>query len=112
MASVAERVMAMETLKAVAHPWLCDAMGHMNVQHYTAIFDDASAHFFGAIGAGVKPPLTELGWADVHHEVEFKDEVTSGDLLTVRSHVVKVGRASLTFRHVMTGRNEGVHAII
>ena len=36
---------------AVAHPWLCDIMGHMTTRHYTAIFDDASyLYFFRVFG--------------------------------------------------------------
>jgi len=30
----------------VAHPWLCDSMGHLTSRHYVAMFDDASYHFF------------------------------------------------------------------
>jgi acyl-CoA thioester hydrolase len=103
--------MAVETLKAVAHPWLCDAMGHMNVRYYTAFFDDASCQLVGMLGHGMEQSSSSgLGWADVRHVVEFQDEVKSGALLAIRSHVVKVGRTSLTFRHVMTGLSGTVHA--
>jgi acyl-CoA thioester hydrolase len=103
--------MAEITLKAVAHPWLCDTMGHMNVRHYTAFFDDAAFHFVASIGNGLSqtfPP--ELGWADVRHVVEFKEEVKAGELLTITSHVKKVGRTSLTFGHVMSDQSGTVHA--
>ncbi len=37
------------TYVGVAHPWMCDTMGHMNVRHYAAMFDDASFQLLGHI---------------------------------------------------------------
>ena len=41
--------------KNVAHPWMCDVLGHMTTRHYIAMFDDAAYHMlytvFGWIGA-------------------------------------------------------------
>ena len=31
--------------KSVAHPWMCDVLGHMTTRHYVAMFDDSSYHF-------------------------------------------------------------------
>ncbi|MBX5013669.1 acyl-CoA thioesterase [Rhizobium lentis] len=101
----------METMKAVAQPWQCDAMNHMNVRHYSAIFDDASSHFVGQLGGGVEElSSAELGWADVRHVVEFRDEVKAGSLLTVSTRVLKIGRTSLTFCHDLKGLNQNLHA--
>ncbi|MER9877291.1 acyl-CoA thioesterase [Mesorhizobium sp. M0195] len=103
----------METLKAVAHPWLCDAMGHMNVRFYTAFFDDASSFFVGGLGGGVDQLAgAHLGWADVRHVVEFREEVRSGGLLRVCTRIIKVGRTSLTFQHELTGPSGNLHATI
>ena len=30
--------------KSVAHPWMCDVLGHMTTRHYVAMFDDAAYH--------------------------------------------------------------------
>ena len=30
--------------KNVAHPWMCDVLGHMTTRHYVAMFDDAAYH--------------------------------------------------------------------
>lgn len=103
--------MKIETLKAVVHPWLCDAMGHMNVRFYTGFFDDASSYFVGQIGGGVNDLASNnLGWADVRHVMEFKNEVRSGGLVKVTTNVTKIGRSSLTFRHEMTDTQGNVHA--
>ncbi len=32
--------------KSVAHPWMCDVLGHMTTRHYVAMFDDAAYHMF------------------------------------------------------------------
>jgi acyl-CoA thioester hydrolase len=97
------------TYVGVAHPWMCDAMGHMNVRHYMAMFDDASFQLLGGL-SGVEKDKS-LGWADVRHEVEYKHETAAGTLVTIHSHVTRVGRTSVTYRHVMTGSLEGeLHA--
>ena len=89
------------TFVGVAHPWMCDAMGHMNVRHYAAMFDDASFQLLGHI-SGDAAVETE-GWADVRCAIEYTHETRVGALLTVRSHVVRIGRSSLTYRHLMSG---------
>ena len=102
------------TLRAVAHPWLCDAMGHMNVRHYLGMFDDASWHFLAELGHAPKDTSdTGIGWADVRHTIEYKDEVSAGALVMITSRVIKVGRTSLTYCSQMTAFPEGpLHATI
>jgi len=93
------------TFVGVAHPWMCDVMGHMNVRHYAGMFDDASFQLLGHIAG--KIPDDAFGWADVRSTTEYKQEVPAGDLLTIRSHVLKVGRSSITFRQMMAGSLDG-----
>ncbi len=100
------------TFVGVAHPWMCDVMGHLNVRHYAAMFDDASFQLLGHIAAEATHPGARVGWADVRTEIDYKDEIEAGSLLTIRSHVVKMGRSSVTFEQVMSGSLDGiVHAI-
>ncbi len=55
---------------AVAHPWLCDAMGHLNTRHYFAMFDDAPMVLLAQIaGPAEQAFAAERGWADVRNEV-------------------------------------------
>ncbi|WDZ81011.1 acyl-CoA thioesterase (plasmid) [Ensifer adhaerens] len=101
---------ALTTHVGVAHPWMCDTMGHMNVRHYAAMFDDASFQLLGHI-AGVETE-SGRGWADVRSEVEYKHETKAGALITIRSRVIKLGRSSVTFEQVMSGTLDGVvHAV-
>jgi acyl-CoA thioester hydrolase len=93
------------TFVGVAHPWMCDVMGHMNIRHYAGMFDDASFQLLGHVAG--KIPDGGFGWADVRSTTEYKQEVPAGDLLTIRSHVLKVGRSSITFRQMMAGSLDG-----
>lgn len=100
------------TYVGVAHPWMCDIMGHMNVRHYAAMFDDASFQLLGHIVGVDGLADTSRGWADVRSEVEYKHETKAGALLTIRSRVIKAGRSSVTFEQVMSGSLDGVvHAV-
>ena len=100
------------TYVGVAHPWMCDVMGHMNVRYYAAMFDDASFHLLGHVAGVEGLKDTSRGWADVRSEVEYKHETKAGELITIHSRVVKTGRTSITFEQVMSGTLDGVvHAI-
>jgi len=92
--------MGRTTLLSVAQPWQCDQMGHMNVRFYASLFDDASFQFLGHL-AGPEADAG-LGWADVRIETDFRDETAAGTLLTVTTHVERVGRSSVTYLHAMT----------
>ena len=89
--------------KGVAHPDLCDVMGHMTTRHYVAMFDDASYHFlFTVFGwSGEQAKTENRGFADVKHVIEYQDEVAAGDLLEVRASIAKVGNKSITVNYTM-----------
>ncbi|MGI9236009.1 MAG: acyl-CoA thioesterase [Woeseiaceae bacterium] len=95
--------------KGVAHPWQCDILGHMTTRFYIAMFDDASYHFlhhlFGWNGA--RNETATLGWADVRHTINYKDEVKAGELLEVRAELVKVGGKSMTASYEMINLGSG-----
>ena len=87
--------------KGVAHPWLCDVMGHMTTRHYVAMFDDASYHFLNTV-FGWQPQGSSIpGWADVKHIIEYQDEVPAGTLLEIRASIVRIGGKSITVRYEM-----------
>ncbi|MER9291555.1 acyl-CoA thioesterase [Mesorhizobium sp. M0510] len=92
----------------VAHPWMCDVMGHVNVRHYSAMFDDASFQLLGHIAGQDDNQASQIGWADVRSEIDYRHETKAGALITIRSHVVKIGHTSITFEQVMSGSLDGV----
>ena len=70
--------------KSVAHPWMCDVLGHLTTRFYVGMFDDAAYHFlhsvFGWIGASDDQGKT--AWVDVRHVIEYQNEVTAGELVS------------------------------
>jgi acyl-CoA thioesterase FadM len=41
---------AIETYRGVVYPWHIDHVGHMNIQFYTARFDEATWQFLSRLG--------------------------------------------------------------
>lgn len=96
--------------KGVAHPNLCDIIGHMTTRHYIAMFDDAAYHFlFQVFGWSTdKEANADFGWVDVKHVIEYGAEVGAGDLLEISAELVKIGTKSITVNYSMQNlsRNE------
>ena len=96
--------------KGVAHPWMCDVIGHMTTRHYVAMFDDAAYHLLYAVfgWAGASDPDGKMGWSDARHIIEYKTEVLAGDVLAVRAGLTRVGTKSITIFYEMAnlGKNE------
>jgi len=96
--------------KGIAQPWECDVMGHLTTRYYVAMFDDASYHalyeLFGWTISGHESK--KYGWADVRHVIEYKAEVSAGDVLEIRARLQKVGTKSFTVLYEMhnLGKNE------
>jgi acyl-CoA thioester hydrolase len=89
--------------KSIAQPWECDVMGHMTTRFYVAMFDDASYHFlFTVFGWTISGhDSRKFGWADVRHVIEYKSEVSAGDVLETRAYLQKLGTKSFTVVYEM-----------
>lgn len=87
----------------VAHPWLCDSMGHLTSRHYVAMFDDASYHFFRMVFGydAAAAQWAGLGFADVRQVIEYKAEVSSGDLVHIDGEIARLGDKSIVARFTM-----------
>ncbi|WP_440958689.1 acyl-CoA thioesterase [Oceanicaulis sp. LC35] len=96
--------------RAVAHPWLCDVMGHLTTRHYMAMFDDASYHALNAVfgWSGTDAEATGIGFVDVRHEIDYVAEVRAGDLLEIRPRLGRLGGKSVTLVYdmIILGREE------
>ena len=90
--------------KGTAHPWFCDVMGHMNIRHFMAMFDESSYQLlFQVFGWSGNPDNSGgQGWADVKHVIEYQSEVRAGDLLEVHACISKVGTKSIGIRYEMS----------
>ncbi|MCG8381205.1 MAG: acyl-CoA thioesterase [Gammaproteobacteria bacterium] len=91
-----------ETYRGVVYPHQLDHMGHMNVQWYTAKFDEASWHLFAAVGITNKYIRdNQNGMAALEQTTCYKAEVLVGDLLVIQSKIQEVGDKTLRFFHAM-----------
>ena len=88
------------TFRGVVYPAQCDAMGHMNVQHYVAAFDQAMWHLVGTLGYRASwASERRQGWADVRYLINYHHELRAGELFHIDSGVLKVGNNSLVTVH-------------
>lgn len=91
-----------ETYRGVVYPNQIDHMGHMNVQWYTAKFDEATWHLFSAVGITNKYIQdNQRGMAALEQITKYKSEVIAGDLLVIKSKIIEVKDKTLRFLHVM-----------
>ena len=91
-----------ETYRGVVYPNQIDHMGHMNVQWYTAKFDEATWHLFSAVGITNKYIRdNQKGMAALEQTTKYKSEVTVGELLVIKSKILEVKDKTLRFLHVM-----------
>jgi len=96
--------------KSVAHPWMCDVLGHMTTRHYVAMFDDAAYHMLYEVfgWTGSSDDDNKIAWADVNHAIDYKSEVSAGDILEIEAKLTKIGNKSITIYYEMRnlGKNE------
>lgn len=96
------------THRGVVYPSELDHMGHMNVVGYAAKFDQATWNFFNDIG--LTPSFLRSSGkatAAVRYEIVYERELLAGDVVTVRTHLTKLGRTSFAFRHEMWNGETG-----
>ena len=96
------------TWAGVAYPWQMDHMGHLNVQFYAALFDQATWAFFAEFG--LDPAyLRESGcaMAAVSQHTEYRHEVFAGDVLEVHTQLLAVTEKTVRFLHTLRRRPQG-----
>ena len=81
--------------RGIAHPWLCDRLGHLNTRNYFAAMDDAMQHFFAVLGYEQE---AGFGWADVSHHIQYEHEIPLGALFHVDIALIRVGARAISYR--------------
>jgi acyl-CoA thioester hydrolase len=74
----------------------------MNVQFYTARFDEASWQFLGRLG--LSPTALKLqgrGAVAADQHTQYKREVLAGSLLHITTELLEIGRTSMRIVHRM-----------
>lgn len=100
--------MIIETYRGFVYPWSMDHIGHMNVQFYTARFDEATWHFFMRLG--ITPGFLKenrRGMAALDQRTQYKQEVLAGSLLHVTTELIEVKRKTIRFLHRMYNSETG-----
>ncbi len=99
---------ALETYRGVVYPWHIDQIGHMNVQFYTARFDEATWHFFAAIGiTSAYLKANGRGMAAVDQHTRYKQELHAGALIRITSELLEIKSKTVRFRHRMYNAETG-----
>src|SRR6185295_10191579 len=73
---------SIETYRGVVYPWVIDHVGHMNVQFYTARFDEATWQFLARLG--LTPTFLKRNHrsaAAVDQHTQYKRELVAGSLV-------------------------------
>ncbi|MBI1364898.1 MAG: thioesterase [Alphaproteobacteria bacterium] len=100
-----------ETYRGLVYPRHLDHMGHMNVQYYTARFDEATWHMASRLGLTLDYiNRTNTGMAALQQTTHYKAEVSSGALLVIRSGIIEVRTKTIRFFHRMYNAESGVEA--
>ena len=103
----------LETYRGVVYPWHIDHIGHMNVQFYTARFDEATWHFLAAIG--ITPGYLKAngrGMAAVDQHTRYKEELHAGALIRITSELLEIKPKTVRFRHRMYNAETGVEVAV
>jgi acyl-CoA thioester hydrolase len=103
--------MAIETYRGVVYPWQMDHMDHMNVQFYTACFDEATWHLFAELG--ITPSYLKenrRGMAAVEQRTLYKQELHAGALIRITSELLEMKAKGIRFLHRMYNTESGEEA--
>lgn len=99
---------AILTYVGVVYPWQMDHMGHLNVQHYVGLFDQANWSFATEIGLGSEEMKSQgLGLAALEQSMSYLKEVTAGERLKIFTKAVRIARKTYETEHFMV-RSDGV----
>ena len=100
--------MSIETYRGFVYPWSMDHIGHMNVQFYTARFDEATWHFFAQLG--ITPGYlkeNKRGMVALDQRTQYKQEVLAGSLLHINTELLEIKRKTVRFLHRMVNSENG-----
>ena len=91
-----------ETYRGVVYPWQMDHMDHMNVQFYTARFDEATWHLFAALGLTTNYfKANRRGMAALEQRTLYKRELHAGALIRISSELLEMKPKTIRFLHRM-----------
>jgi acyl-CoA thioester hydrolase len=94
--------MELMTYRGCVYPWQCDHVGHMNIMWYVGKFDEANWNLLAAVGITPSYMRREnRGMAAVQQNIAYQREALAGDIIEVKSKVLKLNNKSVQFVHEM-----------
>lgn len=100
-----------ETYRGVVYPWQMDHMDHMNVQFYTARFDEATWHLFAALGMTTGYfKANRRGMAALEQHTLYKRELHAGALIRISSELLEMKPKTIRFLHRLYDTESGEEA--
>ena len=100
---------SIRTYRGMVYSNYLDHMGHMNVQYYVHLFDQATWVLFDMAGLnGSYFSATGSGMAALEQHLSYKREVFAGTVITIGTQVLQVGTKTIRFLHTMRDGDEEV----
>lgn len=90
--------------RGVVHPWMCDAIGHLNVRHYAGLFDDCCWHVLTFL---LPSEDSGIGWVAASMSIEFMREVAPRTMLVLSPSIVRIGSKSVSTLIAMRDASNG-----
>ena len=95
------------TFLGVIYPQHLDHMGHVNVQYYASMFDQATWAFLSDFGITAEYMRTNhRGMAAVSQQTEYLLELFSGDVVEIETELLEVTEKTVRFVHRMRRRGQ------
>lgn len=92
----------LKTFQGTVYPWHCDHMGHMNVQHYVSMFDQAGWNTFSALGLTIQFfKENGRGMAAIEQNIKYKKELIAGQNIYIESMITEVREKVLIIQLTM-----------
>ena len=91
-----------KTFQGTVYPWHCDHMGHMNVQYYVSMFDQAGWNFFSELGLTMQFfKESGRGMAAIEQNIKYTKELIAGQNVYIESQITEVREKVLIIQHMM-----------
>ena len=92
-------------------PDYLDAMGHMNIRWYMALYDEAGWNFFASFGMDKEYYLgTQAGGFALKHFIQYLAEVRVGETVALRIRLLGRSAKRIHYMHFMINETTGVLA--
>ena len=91
-----------QTYQGIIYPWHCDHMGHMNVQYYVAMFDQATWSLMSQLGMTSQYiQNNKVGMVALEQHIKYLKELLPGNSIRIETEIIEIKDKTIRFKHVM-----------